>query len=84
MSNVDQNAAQSSGPPGFLSPAVGCSSPSSGNTEGQKHDCPAVDALLDILDLEAGWVHSSLRDKSAEDKLAIIYAHAKKALDATE
>jgi hypothetical protein len=49
----------------------------------QSHDCPAVNALLDILDLEAGWVAPAIQAKNAEEKLALIYSTAKKALDET-
>lgn len=44
------------------------------------HDCPAVDALLDILDLEVGYVAPRIAALPPEEKLALIYKTAKKGL----
>ena len=42
------------------------------------HDCPYLDALLDILDIREGWIAPQIQAKSAEEKLALIYSHVEK------
>lgn len=46
----------------------------------EDHECPAVDALLDILDLEVGYVAPRIAALPAEEKLALIYKTAKRGL----
>lgn len=44
------------------------------------HDCPAVDALLDILDLEVGFAARRIMELPPEEKLTLIFKIAHKGL----